>query len=185
MSINPSPELKSLFEASLNEFEKRAGTNLVQHQIIDKLVNCESADSVIDLLQEQAQAFRNFRGDDGRLMTWLKRTVNVLYTLSTSGVLGGVIGLPFPPAKAIFAGLVILLGAIKDISTSYDALVDLFESFESFLRRLDIYTKIPSTTAMTEIIVKILIELLSTISLAIQQAQQGRLSEPHPLRYDS
>jgi hypothetical protein len=73
-----------------------------------------------------------------------------------------------------------LYQAIKDISTSYDALVDLFESFESFLRRLDIYTKIPSTTAMTEIIIKILIELLSTISLAIQQAKQGRLSEPRP-----
>jgi hypothetical protein len=73
-----------------------------------------------------------------------------------------------------------LYQAIKDIGTSYDALVDLFESFESFLRRLDIYTKIPSTTAMTEIIIKILIELLSTISLAIQQAKQGRLSEPHP-----
>jgi hypothetical protein len=75
--------------------------------------------------------------------------------------------------------------AIKDSSTSYDALFDLFESFESFLRRLYIYTKIPSTTAMTEIIVKILIELLSTISLAIQQAKQGRLSEPRPLRCDS
>jgi hypothetical protein len=93
MSINPSPELKSLFEVALNEFEKRAGTNLVHHQIIDKLVNCESADSVIDLLQEQAQAFRNFRGNDGRLMTWLKRNVSVLYTLSTSGVLGEGIGL--------------------------------------------------------------------------------------------
>ena len=45
--------------------------------------------------------------------------------------------------------------AIKDISTSYDALADLFESFESFLRRLDIYTKIPSTAAITGIIVKI------------------------------
>ncbi|KAH9993385.1 hypothetical protein BJV77DRAFT_363007 [Russula vinacea] len=67
--------------------------------------------------------------------------------------------------------------AIKDISTSYDALVDLFESFESFLRRLDIYTKIPSTTAITEIIVKILIELLCTISLAIQHAKQGRLKK--------
>ena len=75
--------------------------------------------------------------------------------------------------------------AIKDISTSYDALVDLFESFESFLRRLDIYTKIPSTTAITEIIVKILIELLFTISLAIQQAKQGRLSERHFLRCDT
>jgi hypothetical protein len=72
--------------------------------------------------------------------------------------------------------------AIKDINTSYDALVDLFESFESFLRRLDIYTKIPSTTAMTEVIVKILIELLSTISLAVQQAKQGRLSESRPYR---
>jgi hypothetical protein len=93
MSTNPSPELKTLFEAALNEFEKRAGTDLVQHQIIDKLVSCESADSVIDVLQEQAQAFRRFRGDDGKLVTWLKRTVNVLYTLSTSGVLGEGIGL--------------------------------------------------------------------------------------------
>jgi hypothetical protein len=67
---------------------------------------------------------------------------------------------------------------IKDVGKSYDSLVDLFESFESFLRRLEIYTKIPSTTAMTEIIVKILVELLSTISLAIKQAKEGRLSEP-------
>jgi len=93
MSINPSPELKSLFEAALDEFENRTGTNLVQHQVIDKLVNCQSADSVIDVLQEQAQVFRNFRGDDGRVMTWLKQTVNVLHSLSTSGVLGEGIGL--------------------------------------------------------------------------------------------
>ena len=93
MSINSSPELKYLFETAWNEFEKKAGTNLVRHQIIDKLLNCESADSVIDILQEQAQAFRNFRGDDGKLMTWLKRTVNVLYSLSTSGLLGEGIGL--------------------------------------------------------------------------------------------
>jgi hypothetical protein len=93
MSTNSSPELQSLFETALNEFEKRTGSNLVQHQIIDKLVNCESADSVIDVLQEQAQAFRNFRGDNGKLMTWLKRTVTALYTLSSSGVLGEGIGL--------------------------------------------------------------------------------------------
>jgi len=93
MSINPSPELKSLFEATLNEFENRTGSNLIQHQIIDKLVNCRSADSVIDVLQEQAYEFRNFRGDDGKVMTWLKRTVSVLYTLSTSTVLGEGIGL--------------------------------------------------------------------------------------------
>ena len=60
-------------------------------------------------------------------MMWLKRTVNVLYTLSTSDVLCEGISLvcvysflwhvpcnisllqPFPPAKAIFAGIAILL----------------------------------------------------------------------------
>ena len=91
MSIN-SPQLNSLFETALNEFENRAGTNLLQHQLIDKLVNCQSADSVTEVLQEQAQALRIFRGDDGKLMKWLKRTVNVLYTLSTS-VLGEAVGL--------------------------------------------------------------------------------------------
>ena len=219
MSIDASPELKSLFETALNEFEKQAGTTLDQHPIIDKLVNCGSADSVIEVLQDQAQAFRSFRGDDGKIMTWLKRTVNVLYALSTSDVLAEGIGLvcvnsifrhtprfiihfffsPFHPRwqsllellyfylyvsfpSSVVAEICIndLHQAIKDIGTSYDALVDLFESFESFLRRLDIYTKIPSTTAMTEIIVKILVELLSTISLAIQQAKQGRLSESFP-----
>jgi hypothetical protein len=75
--------------------------------------------------------------------------------------------------------------AIKDIGKSYDALVDLFQSFEYFLRRLDTYTKIPSTPTRTEIIVKILVELLSTISLAIQQARQGRLGKPHPLGYNT
>jgi fungal STAND N-terminal Goodbye domain len=93
MSISPSPELKSLLEDALNEFENRAGTNLIQHQIIDRLKDCESPDSVINVLREQAQAFRNFRGEDGKLMVWLKRTVNVLHTLSTSDVLSEGIGL--------------------------------------------------------------------------------------------
>src|SRR5260370_26009525 len=93
MSTNPPPDLKALFEAALNEFETRSGTNLIQHQIIHKLVDCQSAESVVDVLQEQAQVFRNFREDDGKIMTWLKRTVDVLYTLSTSSVLSGCISL--------------------------------------------------------------------------------------------
>jgi hypothetical protein len=67
--------------------------------------------------------------------------------------------------------------AIKDVSSSYDALVELFELIENFLRRLDIYTKVQSTKAMTEIVVKILVELLATLALATQQVKQGRLSE--------
>ena len=54
---------------------------------------------------------------------------------------------------------------------------------ENFLRRLDIYTNIPATTAMTEILVKILIELLSTLALGTQQIKLGRFSK-HAMLYD-
>lgn len=64
----------------------------------------------------------------------------------------------------------------KDVSASYDALVDLFESIERFLSRLEIYTKLPLKTAMTDIIIKLMGEVLSTLALATKQVKQGRLS---------
>jgi hypothetical protein len=66
---------------------------------------------------------------------------------------------------------------VKDVSESYDALVDLFDSIGSFLTRLDIYTKIPLTATMTNVIIKIVVEVLSTLALATKQVKQGRLSE--------
>ena len=67
--------------------------------------------------------------------------------------------------------------AVKDVSTSYDALVDLLESIEHFIIRLDIYTRVPSTGAMTEMIVKIMVELISTLALVTKQIKQKRPSE--------
>ena len=67
--------------------------------------------------------------------------------------------------------------AFKGVSTDFDALVDLLESIEHFLKRLDIYTKVPLTPAMTEIVVKIMVELLSTLAIATKQITQGRPSE--------
>ena len=66
---------------------------------------------------------------------------------------------------------------VKGVIDSYDTLVDLLESIEHFLKRLDIYTKIPSTGPMTEMVVKILVELLSALALVTKQIQDGRASE--------
>ena len=60
---------------------------------------------------------------------------------------------------------------------SYDGLVDLLESVEHFLNRLDIYTRIPLTVPMTEMVVKLLVELLSTLALATKQMKEGKSSE--------
>ena len=60
---------------------------------------------------------------------------------------------------------------------SYDALVDLFASFENFLSRLNIYVGIPPSPALTNTLVKINVELIATLALATKQAKQGRFSE--------
>jgi len=65
----------------------------------------------------------------------------------------------------------------KGVESSWDALVELLESIEHFLNRLDIYTRIPRTLAMDEMIVKIMVELLSTLGLATRELKQGRSSE--------
>ena len=65
----------------------------------------------------------------------------------------------------------------KDVVSNCDALLELLESIEKFLDRLDIYTRIPRTLAMDEIIVKIMMELLSTLSLATRELKRGRSSK--------
>jgi hypothetical protein len=67
--------------------------------------------------------------------------------------------------------------AFKGVTADLDALADLLESVDHFLKRLNIYTKVPPTTSMTEIVVKMMVELLSTLALATKQIRQGRPSE--------
>ncbi len=67
--------------------------------------------------------------------------------------------------------------AVKGVLDDYGTLAELLESVKHFLDRLDIYTKITPTVSLTEMIVKILVELLSILALATKQIQQGKLSE--------
>jgi hypothetical protein len=69
---------------------------------------------------------------------------------------------------------------VKDVSASYDVLTDLFESIKRFLCRLEIYTKIPLTAAMTVIVVEKLAVVISVLALATKQVKQGRISVSFP-----
>ena len=66
----------------------------------------------------------------------------------------------------------------KDVSKSYDSLVDILECIESFLKRLNIYTEIPPSQApaVTSIVTKIMAALITVLALATKQMIQGRPS---------
>ena len=63
------------------------------------------------------------------------------------------------------------------VKTGYDALLELLESIEHLLKPLDIYTQIPTTPAMDELVVNIMVELLSTLALTTNELKQGRSSK--------
>ena len=67
--------------------------------------------------------------------------------------------------------------AASGVTSSYDALLDLFDCLGNFLKRLEIYTTIPPTPIITDIIIKIMVELLSVLALATKQIKQGRFSK--------
>ena len=66
--------------------------------------------------------------------------------------------------------------AASEVGSDYDDLIDLFECLGNFLKRLDVYIEIPPTQVMTDIIVKIMIELLSVLVLAKKQIKRCRFS---------
>jgi len=68
--------------------------------------------------------------------------------------------------------------AAKSVISSREALVNVLESIGQFVGRLKIYTEIPLSSAMVEIVVQIMVELISILALETKKFTRRRLSEP-------
>ena len=64
--------------------------------------------------------------------------------------------------------------AASGVSSSYDAFLDFFDRIGNFLSRFHIYAGIPPTWMMTDIIVKVMAELLSVLGLATKLIEKGQ-----------
>ncbi|KAH8987175.1 hypothetical protein EDB92DRAFT_2016790 [Lactarius akahatsu] len=153
----PFISFQPILDAALADYSKQVGIDLATHPLADSFRSCASPDDVLKLLENKANQFKDFRDGNRKLLNWLSPIVQVVRTLS--GVLGTSITL-----------------TASGVSSSYDALVELFECLGNFLKRLQIHTDLPFTPSMREISVKIMVELLSVLALATKQIKQGRFS---------
>ena len=55
--------------------------------------------------------------------------------------------------------------------------MDVFERVEMFFRRLEVYTEVPLTMEMTDVITHIMAEVLSILGIATKEITQTRISE--------
>ena len=102
----------------------------------------------------------------------------------------------FSPGKVIFSGVGVLLSvrslfplftqsiynshisqAVKEVHSSQETLIDIFERIENFFFRLEVYTGVPSTPEMMDMMVKIMVQVLSIVAVATKEIRQGRTSE--------
>ncbi|KAI0297634.1 hypothetical protein BC826DRAFT_951451 [Russula brevipes] len=172
-STSPS-NFQSVFCAALERYEKKTRKKLLTHPLAAQLQSCDSPTEILTLLQGLVHQFDHRRRDNERLTNWLSPTVNVLYVFSA--ILGEGVGLVLSPAKSIFAGIGVLLLTAKDVEASQDVLIDIFDRIENFFKRLEFYTtrNVSPTITMTDVIVKIMVEVLSILAIATKEIKRGR-----------
>jgi hypothetical protein len=60
-------------------------------------------------------------------------------------------------------------------------IADLFVRIECFFRRLESYAEVRPTSAMTDIILKIMVEVLAILAIATKDIKQRRASKSVPI----
>jgi hypothetical protein len=124
--LSSSSTFQALLNTALQDYKGKTGSSRVDHPFA-KQFQYDSVESITTILKEQARIFHEFR-DHGKLVDSLKRLVDVLCSPFFTTVLDKGIDLlvrpksihwcilllivipqPFPPARAIFAGIRILL----------------------------------------------------------------------------
>ena len=118
---------------ALADYTKITGVDLSKNPFAATIEQCNSPEAILELLQERENSFKEYRDNNRRLINCLTPAVRVIQTFS--GILGEAVTLvshkyhlvtllnrlrqvPFPPARALFAGIDVLL-AVRPSNTLF------------------------------------------------------------------
>jgi hypothetical protein len=73
-----------IFDSALKEYKKRTKNDLLTHPLADKLEVCNSASSILTVLQEQVQELNQSQRRNEKWTRWLDPTVKVLHGFSVT-----------------------------------------------------------------------------------------------------
>ncbi|KAF8471652.1 hypothetical protein DFH94DRAFT_684803 [Russula ochroleuca] len=163
---------QAIFDSALEVYKKKTGKDLTSHPLLGSFENCQSPDAILTVLHAQIFGSGQPQSSGDKLLAQLNPTINVLSAFSVT--IGGVVSSAYPPVGVIFTGIGILLSAASAVGASRDLLLGLFERIENIFRRLEIYVNVPRTSGMTDVIVKVMVEVLSILAIATKEINQRR-----------
>src|SRR5882757_4714512 len=74
----PSSNFEVIFDAALANHRELTGVDLSQYPFSEKLQNCQTADAILELLQEKVKEFKEFRNGNHKLINCIRPLVQVL-----------------------------------------------------------------------------------------------------------
>lgn len=83
----PFLQFQDVFDAALKEYRHKTGKDIATNPLAARFLDCKSSAAVLDILEEQARAFDQFRKGDRELMKRLRPIVEVLLGLTTSDII--------------------------------------------------------------------------------------------------
>ena len=83
-STSTSSNFQLIFDNALKEYKKRTKNDLLTHPLADRLEVCNSASSILTVLQEQTQELNQSQRRNERWTRWLDPTVKVLHAFSVT-----------------------------------------------------------------------------------------------------
>jgi hypothetical protein len=131
-STSPTFNIQLIANA-LADYTKITGVDLSKNPFAAAIEQSNSPEAILELLHEREKAFKEYRDNNRRIINCLTPAVKVIQAFS--GILGEAVTLvsnkydlatllnrlrqvPFPPAKALFVGIDVLL-AVRSSNTLF------------------------------------------------------------------
>ena len=88
-----STRFRARFESALQTYRQATGVTLAEHPLAVQLQSCHSIESITAILTREARASRDLSAGCDRIITSMKYTISMLFTLSTTASFGDAIDL--------------------------------------------------------------------------------------------
>lgn len=132
-----------------------------------------STEDLLNVINRQNEQFQAFREKRQTLFQVLSAACKPLEVVGEA--LSGAAEDIFPPGQTIFAAVMYLINAAKDVSACYDSIIDLFDQMQDFTVRLKFYVSQKMSPELYDKVVKILVTIFEIFILAAHEVRSGRL----------
>ncbi|KAL2751840.1 hypothetical protein ACRALDRAFT_2030508 [Sodiomyces alcalophilus JCM 7366] len=133
-----------------------------------------SVEDLLNVVNHQNDQFDAFRARRQKLFHALSAAMDPLELIG--GTLADAAAeVVFPPSQGIFAAVVHLINAARNVSSCYDSIVELLEKLRDFTARLKFYLSQRLSSELHQKVVHILVALFEILVVATAEVRQGRV----------